>query len=160
MKTSIISNVMAGLALLSIFVPSAFAEDYNRNGHYSNNNSRYSHKDSRNRYSNYSKYNKKRSQYNNQYNSSNNVNNKWDWNQHNWNDQRAQLRANWRRNNNMSSVQQQQLDAQMKAQWLQYHNNNWNGTTTWDQYSDPQFLDYVRTSNPSLLTTLRSSLGF
>ncbi len=160
MKTSIISNVMAGLALLSIFAPSAFAEDYNRNGHYSNNNSRYSHKDSRNRYSNYSKYNKKRSQYNNQYNSSNNVNNKWDWNQHNWNDQRAQLRANWRRNNNMSSVQQQQLDAQMKAQWLQYHNNNWNGTTTWDQYSDPQFLDYVRTSNPSLLTTLRSSLGF
>jgi hypothetical protein len=80
------------------------------------------------------------------------------WDQRNWDDQRSQLRQNWK-DRHVSAVQQQQLDAQMKAQWLQYHHNSWNGQTSWDQYSDPQFLDYLHTKNPSLLTTIRNSLG-
>jgi hypothetical protein len=48
----------------------------------------------------------------------------------------------------------------MRQQWLQYHNNNWKGNYSWDQYSDPQFLDYVHTRNPSMLMSIRNSLGF
>ncbi len=89
------------------------------------------------------------------------ANNRWNWNQHNWNDQRSYLRDNWRqRNGRLSARQQQQLDARMRAQWLRYHNNNWNGQYTWDQYSDPQFLDYIHNNDPSLMSTIRSSFGF
>jgi hypothetical protein len=72
------------------------------------------------------------------------------------------MRANWQRNNanRLSRLQQQQLDEQMKAQFRSFHHNNWNGQYTWNQYSDPQFLDYLHSNSPSLLTSLRMRLGF
>jgi hypothetical protein len=82
------------------------------------------------------------------------------WDNRSWNDQRTQLRQDWKdRHNHLSAVQQQQLDAQLKAQWVEYHHNSWQGQTSWDQYSDPQFLDYLHTKNPSLLTTIRNAFG-
>jgi hypothetical protein len=75
----------------------------------------------------------------------------------NWQNQRQQYRSHWSR---VSTIQQQQLDAQMRQQWLAYHNNRWNGNYNWNTYNDPAFLDYLHTSNPGLLTTLRSYLGF
>jgi hypothetical protein len=84
-----------------------------------------------------------------------------DWNNWNWDEQRNHLRSSWReRRANLAAAQQAELDAQMKAQWMQYHHNKWNGQYTWDQYSDPNFLDYLHTNNPSLLSTVRSALGF
>jgi hypothetical protein len=74
-----------------------------------------------------------------------------------WNSQRTLYRNNWKR---ISRERQQALDAQMRAQWLAYHHNNWNGDYNWDNYNNPQFLDYLHTSNPGLLNTLRSYIGF
>lgn len=85
----------------------------------------------------------------------------WNWDKHNWNEQRSQLHDNWRSQRTyLTAAQQARLDADMKIQWRQYKNNNWNGQYTWDQYSDPRFLDYVHTQNPSLLTTIRSYFGY
>lgn len=167
MKTLLILRVMAGLALLSISAPSAFADDNDRQYGYNHTNERYRNNNewNRNPYSNGAWQSSRRDEINNVNRNNNrnnrwNNNNSWNWEQHNWNDQRAQLRANWRRNDTRMSVMQQQLlDSQMRAQWLQYHNNNWNGQYTWDQYSDPQFLDYVHSRNPSLMTSLRGRFG-
>lgn len=88
-------------------------------------------------------------------------NNGWNWERHNWNEQRQYMHDNWRaRRARMNALQQQQLDAQLRAQWLAYKNNSYNGPYNWDMYSDPMFLDYVHMRNPSLLTTIRSILGF
>ncbi len=167
MKTSVISKLMAGLALLSMSAPAAFADHDNHRGN--GKNKHYGYDNGKGRYSNqtvyYSKHNKVK--YKNKYNDNNNRdhwknNNSWNWDKHNWNDQRAQLRSNWQWNNDahFSRMQQQQLDAQMKTQWQQYHNNKWTGQYGWSQYNDPQFLDYVHNNNPSLLTTLRTRFGF
>jgi len=85
---------------------------------------------------------------------------RWEWNRHNWNDQRAYLNNNWRtRSARISAAQRAQLDAQLRQQWLGYHNNNWNGQYNWDQYNDPRFFDYIHDRNPGLLTTIRNALG-
>ncbi|CAN5242844.1 hypothetical protein BH10CYA1_BH10CYA1_09100 [soil metagenome] len=82
----------------------------------------------------------------------------WNYNNANqWNSQRTLYRNNW---NRVSRQRQQDLDAQMRAQWLAYHHNDWNGNYSWNTYNDPRFLDYLHTSNPSLLTTLRNYVGF
>ncbi len=78
------------------------------------------------------------------------------WN-NDWNGQRTLYRNNW---NRVSSQRQRDLDAQMRAQWLAYNHNNWNGNYSWNTYNDPRFLDYLHTSNPGLLTTLRNYIGF
>jgi hypothetical protein len=75
----------------------------------------------------------------------------------NWNGERTIYRNNW---NRVSRERQKELDAQMRAQWLAYHHNNYNGDYSWNTYNDPQFLDYLHTSNPGLLTTLRNYVGF
>jgi hypothetical protein len=75
----------------------------------------------------------------------------------NWNQQRSLYRNNWRK---INATQQRALDAQMRAQWRAYHHNRWNGNYSWSNYSDPAFLDYLHTSNPSLLTQIGSFLGF
>lgn len=85
-----------------------------------------------------------------QYRRSHRPNNDWSW-------QRNEFRNRWSR---MSASRQRALDAQMRAQWLAYHRGRWNGSYGWNNYSDPGFLDYLHTNNPSLLTTLRSYLGF
>ncbi len=80
----------------------------------------------------------------------------------NWNEQRVYLRANLRRFNqiaNYNQLQQQQIDSQMRAAYLAYHNNRYNGQYNWDNYSDPRFLDYLQTRKPSLLQTILSALG-
>jgi hypothetical protein len=80
----------------------------------------------------------------------------------NWKQQRAYLHNNLARFNQlalMNQLQQQQLDSQMRAAWLAYHNNQWNGPYNWNNYSDPRFLDYLQTSRPSLLQTILSYLG-
>ncbi|MBX9692521.1 MAG: hypothetical protein K2Z81_09060, partial [Cyanobacteria bacterium] len=80
----------------------------------------------------------------------------------NWNEQRSYLRTNLRNFNQlaqMNQIQQQQLDNQMRAAYLSYHNNSWNGPYNWDNYSDPNFLDYLQNHNSSLLQTILSALG-
>ncbi len=182
MKTSIYATLLANVLLATTFAPVAFSQSFdnrhdnrrdnrpsnwhdNRPGNRPNNrrdyrNDNFPQRDGRFTYrqqrvypnqNNYYDLNRRRVA----------ANNKWNWNQHNWNDQRSYLRNNWRqRNGRLSAQQQQQLDAQMRAQWLRYHNNNWNGQYTWDQYSDPQFLDYIHSNDPSLMSTIRSSFGF
>jgi hypothetical protein len=86
---------------------------------------------------------------------------KWDWNRHNWNEQRNYLHSNWAsRSARINAAQRAQLDQQLRAQWLSYHNNNWNGGYDWNQYNDPTFWDYVHTNNPSLLNTIRGIFNF
>lgn len=76
-----------------------------------------------------------------------------------WNDQRSYFSQNWsRRNNNYSRAQREALEAQMRAQWNAY-NPNYRGPYSWNQYNNPQFLDYVHTRNPGLFTNLRTYLG-
>jgi hypothetical protein len=80
----------------------------------------------------------------------------------NWSEQRVYLRTNLSRFNQLArlnQLQQQQLDNQMRAAYLSYHNNQWNGPFGWNNYSDPQFIDYLQTRNPSLLQTILSALG-
>ncbi len=80
----------------------------------------------------------------------------------NWDAQRDYLKANIRRLNQeraLSQLQQQQLNAQMQAAYLAYHNNNWNGGYNWDYYSEPQFLDYLQVNQPSLLDRILGYLG-
>ncbi|MFN8659642.1 MAG: hypothetical protein U0105_25125 [Candidatus Obscuribacterales bacterium] len=79
------------------------------------------------------------------------------WKKQTWNDDRALYRKHWGR---MNSAQRAQFDAQMRAQWLAYHHNRWNGNYSWSSYNDPAFLDYVHNNNPSLLTSIRSIIGF
>ena len=161
MKTVFYSKVLTSLALLSISVPLAFADDHDRQ----HGDKDYEHQrmaersnfdhdhDRQHGDKDYDKYQHPNPNWNN---------NNWKWEEHNWNEQREQMRANWQRHHErqMSAQQRQQLDAQMRAQWLRYHNNSWNGPSGWDQYNDPRFLDYLHNTNPSLLSTIRSHLGF
>ncbi len=167
MKISVISKLMVSMAVLSVFVPAALADHDNHDGyHDSGKHHGYDDHDNNGRYSNPAVYNSRHSKvvHYSKYNNGNGQKNDGNlgWEKHNWNDQRAQLRANWQRNEDIriSAAQQQLLDDQMKAQWNQYHNNKWNGQYSWSQYNDPKFLDYVHTNNPSLLTTLRTRFGF
>lgn len=80
----------------------------------------------------------------------------------NWNEQRSYLRSNLSRFNELADLnrqQQEQLDRQMRAAYLQYHNNQYNGPYSWNAYSDPQFIDYIQTKNPSLLQSILGFLG-
>lgn len=81
----------------------------------------------------------------------------------NWDAERDYLKANIRRlnqqNAKMTAIQQQQLNAQMQAAYLAYHNNNWNGGYNWDYYSEPQFIDYLQLNQPSLLDRILGYLG-
>lgn len=74
-----------------------------------------------------------------------------------WNEERGMYRNNW---NRASSYQRRQYDSQLAAQWRAYHHNNWRGQPNWNNYNDPAFLDYLHTSNPGLLTNLRTILNF
>lgn len=79
-----------------------------------------------------------------------------------WHDQRTYLNSNLARFNQLSQLNQQQqalLDSQMRAAYLSYRHNQYNGPYTWDNYSDPQFLDYLQTSKPTVLQTILSALG-
>ncbi|MBA3993979.1 MAG: hypothetical protein C0469_10665 [Cyanobacteria bacterium DS2.3.42] len=80
----------------------------------------------------------------------------------NWNEQRIYLRSNLSRFNELADLNRQQqelLDSQMRAAYLQYHNNQYNGAYNWNTYSDPQFIDYVQTRNPSLMQRILGFLG-
>ncbi len=80
----------------------------------------------------------------------------------NWDAERNYLKANIRRlnqANKLSQLQQQQLNAQMQAAYLAYHNNQYNGAYNWDYYSEPQFLDYLQLNQPSLLDRILGYLG-
>ena len=80
----------------------------------------------------------------------------------NWNEQRTYLRSNLGRFNELANLNRQQqelLDSQMRAAYLQYHNNHYNGVYNWNTYSDPQFIDYIQTRNPSLLQSILGFLG-
>lgn len=80
----------------------------------------------------------------------------------NWNEQRTYLRSNLNRFNELADLNRQQqelLDSQMRAAYLQYHNNQYNGVYNWNVYSDPQFIDYVQTRNPSLMQRILGFLG-
>lgn len=74
-----------------------------------------------------------------------------------WNTERGLYNRHW---NRISAANRRALDAQMRAQWLAYHNNNWNGAYNWNNYNDPAFMDYLHNRNPGLLTNLRTYLGF
>lgn len=78
-------------------------------------------------------------------------------NRYSWNEERGLYRSHWGR---VSANQRARYEAQLATQWRAYHHNNWNGRADWNNYSDPAFLDYLHTSNPSLLTSIRTVLGF
>jgi hypothetical protein len=44
-------------------------------------------------------------------------------------------------------------------EWLAYHHGIWNGDYNWTNYSDPDFLDFLRTSNPELVVSIEKSIG-
>lgn len=165
MKNPFVTKSLCVLALLSISIPSALA-DHQRSHSSShtvirtNNNGRVTVVKKHNHRGR--KHYKHRNRNRNRNNRAIVVNNNnWNWDRHNWNEQRQYMRDNWRaRRARMNALQQQQLDAQLRAQWLAYRNNQYNGPYNWDMYSDPAFLDYIHTRNPSLLTTIRSVLGF
>lgn len=75
----------------------------------------------------------------------------------NWNDERSYYISKW---NTPSAAARARYDAQMRENWLRYKNNNWNGNYSWSTYNDPRFIDYLHTNNPSLLTNIRSIIGF
>lgn len=88
----------------------------------------------------------------------------------NWDQERNLYRSNWGR---MSNSQRQAMNPQMHQQWLAYHqtqvrnntyNNqqrwNSNNNNDWNTYSDPQFIDYLHNSSPSMLNQIRSYLKF
>lgn len=80
----------------------------------------------------------------------------------NWNQQRTYLNSNLSSFNQLSQLnqlQQAQLDSQLRAAYLSFHNNQWNGPYGWDNYSDPRFLDYLHTNQPSILESILSALG-
>lgn len=74
-----------------------------------------------------------------------------------WKTERGMYNNNW---NKISDTNRRALDAQMRTQWMSYHNNNYSGATTWNNYNDPNFIDYLHTRNPGLLTNIRTNLGF
>lgn len=74
-----------------------------------------------------------------------------------WNQERDLYKRHWSK---INTSQRARYDAQMRAQWLAYHHNHWDGSYDWSNYNDPAFLDYLHTRNPSLLTNIRSILGF
>lgn len=87
--------------------------------------------------------------------------NRWDWDRHQWREQREYMRQQWAARQAMLNAQQRaMLDAQLRQQWLAYHNNVWSGGYGWNQYNDPEFLDYVHSNNPGLINSLRNLLGF
>jgi len=75
----------------------------------------------------------------------------------NWDQDKQLYKKHW---NSMAKTHQQEMDAEMRAQWLAYHHNQWKGNYSWNNYSDPGFLNYLHNSNPSLLTRVRSAIGF
>lgn len=80
----------------------------------------------------------------------------------NWKEQRTYLNANMRRFNEIATlnqIQKQQLENQMRDAYRSYHNNSYNGPYGWDNYSEPQFLDYLQNSKPSLLQNILSGFG-
>jgi|GEM_PF-350136 hypothetical protein len=173
MQNSFVIKSLSVLTLLSISVTGAMADNHNHSSSHSvirtNNNGRVTvveqHSNNGRAYGHYKNKHKYRNNNRNHrdrqivINTNNNSN--WNWDRHNWIEQRQYMRDNWRaRRARMSALQQQQLDAQLRAQYLAYKNNQYNGPYSWDMYSDPSFLDYVQTRNPSLLTTIRSVLGF
>lgn len=80
----------------------------------------------------------------------------------NWASQRAYLNTNLSHFNQLAAInaaQQAQLDNQMRAAYLAYHNNNYAGLYNWTNYSNPQFLDYLQNRQPSLLQQILAALG-
>lgn len=154
---SIKRGLMAGMVVLSALstVP-ALAEHNHHNDNYNRNNN-WDRRDINVRVNDTRYDNRFNNKYDHHYrhqaakwNNNNNNNN-------DWNGQRTLYRNNW---NRISVQRQRDLDAQMRAQWMAYHHNNWNGNYSWNTYNDPRFLDYLHTSNPGLLSTLRNSIGF
>lgn len=160
MNTAFSRSVLAGFALLSIVSPMAANADHNHDRHH--NKSRHANwKQNNNQQKKYYKHVQKaqKKQLNNYRKLANNSNRDY-WRTHwgnNWNDQREWYRHNLR---NLQRDRQRQLDAQMRAQYLTYRNNNYNGPYGWDNYSEPGFLDYLHMRSPGLLNTIRSRLGF
>lgn len=146
---SIKHGLMAGMVALSaLSTAPALADHHNHHDNYKYNNSNWDRRDinvrvNDNRYDNRNFDRHYRHQQA-----------KWS---NDWNGQRTLYRNNW---NRVSIQRQRDLDAQMRAQWLAYNHNNYNGNYSWNTYNDPRFLDYLHTSNPGLLSTLRNYIGF
>lgn len=160
MNTAINRSVLAGFALLTILSPMAAYADHDHDRHRNKNwnaNWNRNHNAQRKYYKNIEKAQKKQI---NNYRKLANLSNREYWHTHwgnNWNDQREWYRHNLR---SMQIDRQRQLDAQMRAQYLMYRNNNYNGPYGWNMYSEPGFLDYLHTRSPGLLNTIRSMIGF
>ncbi|HIA52854.1 MAG TPA: hypothetical protein EYN91_12330 [Candidatus Melainabacteria bacterium] len=172
MTTAFLKRVLAGLALLTIVSPMAAYADHDNHRHHNKNwraNSNWKNNNWKNnnwkRNSNWQKKHYKNVQkaqrkQNDRFRKIANNNNREYWRTHwgnNWNDQREWYRHNMR---NMQRARQAQLDAQMRAQYLAYRNNNYNGPYGWDMYSEPGFLDYLHMRSPGLLNSIRSIIGF
>lgn len=149
MTTMFIRRALTGLVLLSIASHLAALADDDHHRHWSNNNRSYKQIQKHHKIvaRNYRSAVRDRSY----------------WQSHwgnNWNDQRDWYRHNFNKlQNRRSNDRQRRLEAQMRAQYLMYNNNNYNGPYGWNQYSDPNFLDYLHTRQPGLLSTVRSMIG-
>lgn len=75
----------------------------------------------------------------------------------NWNEERGYYGQRW---GSVPLNDQRRYDAQMRREWQAYKGANWRGTSSWNNYNDPAFLDYMHNRNPSLMTQLRTTLGF
>lgn len=74
-----------------------------------------------------------------------------------WNDERRLYQRYW---NNPSTSARLRYDPQLRAAWLRYHNNRWNGNYDWSNYNNPAFIDYLHRNQPDLLTQMRSIFNF
>jgi hypothetical protein len=151
-KTSLLSATALVLALgtnLVLATAQARDNDHNQynNGYNNGYNNSNGHGNNGNHYGNRKKYRQVQRQNRNAYRAR----------VYDWKTERGMYNSNW---NKISDANRRALDTQMRSQWMSYNNNNYSGATTWNNYNDPKFMDYLHTRNPGLLTNLRTNLGF
>lgn len=82
----------------------------------------------------------------------------------NWSDERQKLAQNMNSihqlavSGRINPTQEQQLINQLNTQYRVYNHNQNNSSISWSQYSDPKFVDYLNSNQPSLLSTIRDYL--
>lgn len=157
MTTAFNWRVLAGLTALTIAGPLAAYADHH---HHDNHHDDHRFNNNKNYYKQVQKVQKR--QYNN-YRKAAHAYDKTYWHSHwgnNWNNQREWYTHNFRKMQaRAANERQRELEAQMRAEYLAYHNNSYTGPYSWDLYSEPGFLDYLHSRRPNLLGTVRSILG-
>lgn len=143
------SKVLPALIILAAagIAPAMAKHDDNRDNHHNYYGHQQSHYNNRNNYNKHNQNNQKK-----YWKAQTKANRNLSWDQ-----QRALYRSHWSK---VTPAQRQTYDAQMRAQYRAYrHNQVGANGYGWNNYSDPAFLNYVHTSNPTLLQQLGGVLG-